>query len=137
MSNNKNMPTSPHIQIYKWSVTSLTSIMHRMTGIALYLSIIAICWFVTYYAYQIDGSQQSEQCDCLLKDILSYAFYGAIVALTFSLYYHFCNGVRHLFWDFGKGFEISTAKKTGLLSITCALVFTIATIGFALYLKIF
>lgn len=135
MSNNKKMPTSPHIQIYKWSISSLTSIMHRMTGVVLYLSIIAICWYVTHYAYQINVTPEGgEKCDC---GIFNFIFYGAIIGLTFCLYYHFCNGIRHLFWDFGKGFDKKTAKNNGLLVIFSALTFTILTISAAVYLKVF
>lgn len=134
---NPNRPTSPHLQIYKWNVTSLTSIMHRLTGIVLYASIVAISWYIVYYTYQINISQSAESCDCPMQIILSSIFNLAIVGVTFSLYFHFTNGIRHLFWDMGKGFDKETAKKSGITVFILSLIFTALTIGFTLYLKFF
>jgi succinate dehydrogenase / fumarate reductase cytochrome b subunit len=133
----KQRPTSPHLQIYRWNVSSFTSIMHRLTGVVLYLSITAIVWYVVYYTYQINISESSEVCDCPLKNMLDKLFSLAAIAVTFCLYYHFCNGVRHLFWDIGKGFEKSRAKTNGILVIASAVILTAITIGTALYLKLF
>ncbi len=128
-------PTSPHLQIYAWNISSLTSIFHRLTGVSLYFSIIAISWYVVFYTYQVDGAQAAEQCDCPLRQALEYVFYAAIVAVVFALYYHFCNGIRHLAWDMGKGFQLRTARFTGYLVIFMALVLTALTLGFAAYFK--
>ncbi len=133
----KSRPTSPHLQIYRWNISSLTSIMHRFTGIALYLSVVVICWYIVYYTYQINPAESSETCDCPMQQILTTIFSLAAIFITFALYYHFCNGVRHLFWDLGKGFEKNTTKKTGYLVILLSLVFTVATVGTAIYLKLF
>ena len=130
-------PTSPHLQIYKWNVSSLTSIMHRLTGVVLYLSIVAIVWYIIYYTYQVNIAESSEECDCPLKAILDNIFMLAAVGVTFSLYYHFCNGIRHLFWDIGKGFDIKIARRNGYLVIISALILTTATSGTVIYLKIF
>ena len=139
MSDQKNnsKPTSPHLQIYRWNISSITSIMHRLTGVALYFSILAIAWFIVYYTYNIGSISEKENCECASMLILNIIFYGAIVAITFSLYYHFFNGIRHLFWDIGKGFELKTAKITGYLSIILATILTVATIITTLYLKLF
>lgn len=133
----KKMPTSPHLQIYKWNISSLTSIMHRFTGVALYFSIVAITWYIIYYAYQINVATSEEACDCPLQKIFENIFSLAAIFITFSLYYHFCNGIRHLFWDIGKGFELKTARFTGYLSFICALILTIITISAVIYLKLF
>jgi succinate dehydrogenase / fumarate reductase cytochrome b subunit len=69
--------------------------------------------------------------------IINTLFYGAIIAITFSLYYHFCNGIRHLFWDIGKGFDLKKAKLNSYLVIITSLLLTIATIATTIYLKIF
>ena len=130
-------PTSPHLQIYRWNISSLTSIMHRLTGVALYFSILAIAWFIVYYTYNIGSISEKENCECLTMTIINTLFYGAIIAITFSLYYHFCNGIRHLFWDIGKGFEKETAKTNGFLVIALSLIFTAVTVGTVLYLKFF
>lgn len=130
-------PTSPHLQIYKWNVSSLTSIMHRFTGVVLYLSIVMIVWYIIYYTYQINPAESVETCDCAFKKILDQLFSLAAIGVTFSLYYHFCNGIRHLFWDIGKGFDIKTARNSGITTIILALIFTALTIGAVLYLKLF
>lgn len=127
-------PTSPHIQIYRWNVSSLTSIMHRMTGIALYFSVVFICWYIVYYAYQINTGYEKD-CDCLHSEIFKFIFFSAIFAITLSLYYHFLNGIRHLLWDIGKGFDLKTAKRNGYLVIVLSIILTILTIVASLYLR--
>lgn len=129
----KQRPTSPHLQIYKWNISSLTSIAHRLTGVLLYAAILVISWYVVYYAYKLGATdpmleQMEEECDCPLKTLIRFIFSGALVVVIFSLYYHFFNGIRHLFWDFGKGFEKNTAKRTGLLVLGLTLLFTIITV---------
>lgn len=133
----RKRPTSPHLQIYRWNVSSLTSIMHRFTGVVLYFSIVAIVWYVVYYTYQINIAESQEACDCPLRNIMNQLFALAAIGVTFSLYYHFCNGIRHLFWDIGKGFEKETARTNGLLVIALAVIFTALTVGATLYLKLF
>lgn len=128
-------PTSPHLQIYAWNISSFTSIFHRLTGVLLYFSIIAISWYVVFYAYQVNIKEVAEHCDCPWQQALEYVFYAAIVAVVFSLYYHLCNGVRHLFWDIGKGYDLRTARFTGFLVILMAVIFTGLTLGFAAYFK--
>lgn len=134
----KTRPTSPHLQIYRWNISSFTSIIHRFTGILLYISIVTISWYIVYYTYQININERPiESCDCPLKNFLDKAIILAIISITFALYYHFCNGIRHLFWDIGKGFKKETAKTNGFLVIALSLIFTALTVGFAIYLKLF
>ncbi len=128
-------PTSPHLQIYAWNISSLTSILHRFTGVMLYFSIIAISWYVVFYTYDTNISEAAEHCDCPFQAMLDYAIYGIAIAVIFALYYHFCNGIRHLFWDIGKGFELRTAQRNGYLVIISAIIFTALTVGFAAYFK--
>ncbi|MSP33942.1 MAG: succinate dehydrogenase, cytochrome b556 subunit [Rickettsiales bacterium] len=136
MANKKDSrPTSPHLQIYAWNISSFTSILHRLTGVLLYFSIIAISWYVVFYAYQVNVDGSSEQCDCPLKQVLEYVFYTAIIGVVFALYYHLCNGIRHLFWDIGKGYDLRVARFTAFLAILMAVIFTGLTIGFAAYFK--
>ncbi len=130
-------PTSPHLQIYRWNISSLTSIFHRLTGIVLYISIVAISWYIVYYTYQINIAESMETCDCPMNEIFDKIFSLAAISVTFCLYYHFTNGIRHLFWDIGKGFEKETAKTNGFLVIALSLIFTAVTVGTVLYLKFF
>jgi succinate dehydrogenase / fumarate reductase cytochrome b subunit len=128
-------PTSPHLQIYAWNISSLTSILHRFTGVLLYFSIVAISWYVVLFTYKINADEVLEQCDCPFMQALEYVFYAAIVAVVFSLFYHLCNGLRHLAWDMGKGFELRTARFTGFLVVVMAIILTALTLGFAAYFK--
>lgn len=126
-----NRPLSPHIQIYKPQITSFTSILHRVTGVALYVGVVLICALISYYTYQTNILDQDiYECDC---KFIRYTIYTVIFLWSFALYYHLCNGVRHLFWDIGKGFEIQTAKKTGIIAILSALLLTL----FSFYLVFF
>jgi len=136
MQPNKAKPTSPHLQIYRWNISSLTSIMHRLTGVALYVSLVFMAWGIFYYTYNTSPNNNLH-CDCFFTKIIHILFCGAVISSAFCLYYHFCNGIRHLFWDIGKGFELKTAKKTGYLVIFLALLLTIITVSISVYLKFF
>lgn len=131
---NDNRPLSPHLQIYAWNISSLTSIMHRATGVLLYICIVAISWYVVFFTYNV-GSEvalDQEQCDCM---VLRYVFGMVLFGIIFALYFHFCNGIRHLFWDIGKGYELQIARKTGFLVIISAIILTFVTIGAVAYFK--
>ena len=137
MQLNKPKPTSPHLQIYRWNISSITSIMHRITGVVLYIALIIIAWGVFYYTYNTNQQSVAINCDCFFTKLIYVVFCGAIISASFCLYYHFCNGIRHLFWDIGKGFKLKTAKNTGYLVIFLALFLTILTLSIAIYLKFF
>ncbi len=130
-------PTSPHIQIYRWNISSLTSIMHRASGIALYFSVIAICWYIIHYTYQINISNENNSCQCWGEEFFKILFLFAIFIITGALYYHFFNGIRHLFWDIDKGFKLETARLSGYIVIALAIIFTILTIATSFYLRIY
>jgi succinate dehydrogenase / fumarate reductase cytochrome b subunit len=131
--NSKNRPLSPHIQIYKPQISSFTSILHRATGVFLYIGVVAMCWAIVHYAYQVEilvnGDIEEETCDCSWK----YFFYFVVVAWAFSLYYHLCNGIRHLFWDIGKGFDKKVANRNGVLVILLAALMTVVSFCYALF----
>lgn len=132
-----NKPLSPHIQIYKPQISSFTSILHRMTGIFLYLGLVIISWAIVYYTYQVevltDGAVEDMHCDCLWMKIIHLAFDGVVIAWIFSLYYHLCNGIRHLFWDIGKGFDKKVSNRNGILVLVISSLLTIGSIVFALF----
>ena len=114
-------PLSPHLQIYKWQVPMLMSIVHRGAGI--FLSIAAL--LLAYWLLAISAGPATYA--KVLVHI--HAWYGTsfLIASVFSLYYHLCNGIRHLFWDAGLGFEIKTAYRSGYTVIVISLLLTIAT----------
>ncbi len=120
MSNSK-LPTSPHLQIYRLPLTALLSITHRITGVILAFGCLLLVWILATAA-------EGEAAYQTLVPHLD-SWYGQIFLLgfVFSLYLHFCNGVRHLFWDVGYGFELETVDLTAKLAIALAIILTIAT----------
>ncbi|MCP4875052.1 MAG: succinate dehydrogenase, cytochrome b556 subunit [Gammaproteobacteria bacterium] len=120
MSNSK-LPTSPHLQIYRLPLTALLSITHRITGVILAFGCLLLVWILATLA---EGEAAYQ---ALVPHLDSW--YGQIFLLgfVFSLYLHFCNGVRHLFWDVGYGFELETVDLTAKLAIALAIILTIAT----------
>ena len=120
MSNN-NLPVSPHLQIYRLPLTAILSITHRLTGVFLAFGCLLLVWLLAA------GAQGAEAYEALV--VHYQAWYGQIFVLgfLFSLYLHFCNGIRHLFWDVGYGFELETVDLTAKLAIAMALGLTVVT----------
>ncbi len=120
MSNSKH-PTSPHLQIYRLPLTALLSITHRITGVILALGCTIMVWVLA-------AAAESAAAYAALMSHLG-AWYGQVFLLgfMFSLYLHFCNGIRHLFWDVGYGFELETVDFTAKLAIAMAVLLTIGT----------
>ncbi len=120
MSNSK-YPISPHLQIYRLPLTALLSIAHRITGVILAFGALFLVWVLAAAAKSAQAYQM------LLQHMDSW--YGQIFlfGLVFSLYLHFCNGIRHLFWDMGYGFELETVDLSARLAIGMAAVLSVAT----------
>jgi len=120
MSNN-NLPVSPHLQIYRLPLTALLSITHRLTGVFLAVGCVLLVWLLA------SAALGAESYAALVVHFQ--AWYGQffLFGFLFSLYLHFCNGIRHLFWDVGYGFELETVDLTAKLAIGMALVLTVAT----------
>ena len=121
MTTHSKQPLSPHLQIYRLPLTALLSIVHRATGVVLALGSLLFVWVLASAA---NGPQAYESAYAHMA-----SWYGQLflLGLTFSLYLHFCNGIRHLFWDVGMGFELETVDMTAKLAIAVAIVLTIAT----------
>lgn len=119
-------PLSPHLQVYKWQLTMVLSIVHRGTGI--FLSISAL--LLAYWLLAI-SSGPAIYAKALAQ---IHTWYGTflIIASVFCLYYHLCNGIRHLFWDAGLGFEIKTAYRSGFAVIAVTLLLTTLTCALAM-----
>ncbi|SEO51639.1 succinate dehydrogenase, cytochrome b556 subunit [Aquisalimonas asiatica] len=114
-----NRPLSPHLQIYRLPFIAVLSISHRMAGVANSIgSLLVIYWLVSLAS----GPDAFERAQAVLGSWL-----GLIILFLFSLglFYHLCNGIRHLFWDAGKGFELETAKRSGQAVIACAVGLTV------------
>ena len=106
-----NNPLSPHIQIYRWHVSSLVSISHRITGIINILAITIICGWVTSL---LMGEMTYEITKIFLQSVFGKFL---ILGLTWSFSFQILSEVRHLFMDLGYGFELRATKITGLIVI--------------------
>lgn|SRR5215471_78713 len=102
-------PLSPHLQIYGWTVTMAASITHRLTGVALAAGIVLVAWWLFAAASGADTY-------LVFVRVASHPV-GLVVlfGLLWSLAFHLLNGIRHLAWDLGYGFKLSTARLTGAL----------------------
>lgn len=104
-------PLTPHLQIYKWQISSLLSITHRIIGVVNVIGITLICFWVISLLF---GQASYEYIKLFLQ-----SFFGKfiIVGLCWSFSFHVLNEIRHLFWDLGYGFDLKVAKITGVLSL--------------------
>lgn len=120
--NRGNRPLSPHLQIYRPQLTSMTSIFTRLTGNALIVGTVLVVWWLLAAA---TGPDYYATANAVLT-----SWFGDLVLLgsTWALWYHALAGLRHLFWDTGRGLEVETAEKLGLAVIAGSLVLTILTI---------
>ena len=121
MAWNDKRPMSPHLQIYKLPLTALVSISNRAAGVVNSVALLLLVWVIAAAA--------SENGDSSFFLGLIGSWFGKLIlfGFTLSLFFHMCNGIRHLFWDVGKGFDIETANKTAKVSIAVALALTIIT----------
>ena len=112
-------PLSPHIQIYNWHISSLVSISHRITGIINFASLTLICFWVSYLVL---GKDNYEFIFIFLN-----SFFGKflILAIVWSFSFQILSEIRHLFWDYGIGFELKTANITGSLVIVGSFILTL------------
>lgn len=117
--NTSNRPLSPHLQIYKPQLTSVLSILHRMTGFA--LSIIIL--FSPVIIYFLTNSADTHQA---VISLLQNSFIKLIFSLAlFGLIYHLCNGIRHLAWDAGYGLDLDSSYKSGYIVLGVSISLTL------------
>ena len=124
----RSRPLSPHLQIYRLPLTALMSISHRATGVLLTVaSVVFACWLGAVAS----GPDAFTHAQALLGSVPGRIL---LFAFTFSLFYHLGNGIRHLFWDAGLGFELRTAHTNGILVIGAAIVLTLLAwaLGYAM-----
>jgi succinate dehydrogenase / fumarate reductase cytochrome b subunit len=116
-----NRPLSPHLQVYRPQITSLLSIVHRLTGVALAAGALLLGYWLTSAAY-------GPETFAVAQGFLA-SWFGRLIlfGMTFALFYHLLNGIRHLAWDAGWGFEMDTLKLTGWLVIAATVVLTLIT----------
>ena len=113
-------PLSPHIQIYKWHISSLVSISHRITGI---INIIVITFVCLLASLLVFGENNYEFMNLFLSSLIGKFF---ILGITWSFSFQILSEVRHLIMDLGYGFELRTTKITGLIVIFGSIILTVA-----------
>lgn len=116
---NKNRPLSPHLQVYKWELHMLASILHRATGVALGVGTILLTWWLV-------AVSSGPSYFALVNDIMSSTL-GRFVLFGFSyaLIYHLLNGLRHLRWDMGKGLSKESAAASGKIMMIMSVIITL------------
>lgn len=115
----QNRPLSPHLQVYRPQISSVLSILHRITGVALAVgSLLLVYWIIAAAA----GPEAFATAQSLIG-----SFIGRLLLFgwTYALFFHLANGIRHLFWDIGRGFELKTVSVTGWAAVIAALLLTL------------
>ncbi|MDA8771252.1 succinate dehydrogenase, cytochrome b556 subunit [Candidatus Pelagibacter bacterium] len=115
----KNNPLSPHLQIYKWQISSLLSIAHRIVGVINIIGITAIC---AWSLLLLLGTESYQSINYFFN-----TFFGKfiVVSLCWTFSFHILNELRHLIWDLGYGFDLKVSKITGVLTLIGSFVFTV------------
>jgi succinate dehydrogenase / fumarate reductase, cytochrome b subunit len=113
-------PLSPHLQVYKPQLSSATSIFHRITGCALGVgTLLLTAWLVS--------AASGDAAFSVVQAILgSWIGVLILIAFTVALFYHFLNGIRHLAWDTGRGFELPDARRAGIMVLAGTVILTVA-----------
>jgi len=117
--NDSNNPLSPHLQIYRWHISSLLSIAHRISGVINLFALILIFFWLIFLSF---GESNYESFLLIIN-----SFFGKFILIGFSwsMSFHLLSGLRHLVWDLGYGFEIKTANVSGIIVIIFSLALTI------------
>ena len=115
----KNNPLSPHLQIYKWQISSLLSISHRIVGVINTFAVILIC---TWTISLLFGETSYETIEIFLD-----SFFGKflIISLCWTFSFHILNEIRHFAWDLGYGYDLKISKITGIITVIGSFVLSI------------
>ena len=114
-----NNPLSPHLQIYKWQISSLLSITHRIVGVINFFAIVLICLWAIMLVF-------GENSYSILNTILDSGFGKFLtISLCWTFSFHILNELRHLIWDAGYGFDLKISKITGIIAFVGSFVLTI------------
>jgi len=126
---NTDRPLSPHLQVYKPQLTAVLSIFHRASGVFLVIgSLLLVCWL----AALAKGPESYANVQGLLGSGIGRTL---LLAWVFALFYHLCNGMRHLFWDMGLGFDIETVYASGKFVVLVAVALTLITFALAYLMR--
>lgn len=119
-SNSRGRPLSPHLSIYRWPITMTLSILHRVTGVMLSLG------FIVLAAWLLSAADGADAHSRFAEIMQSAAGRTLLALLSFAFFFHLSNGIRHLVWDLGYGFEIAQANASSWVVIISTLVLTVA-----------
>ncbi|MFK8067065.1 MAG: succinate dehydrogenase, cytochrome b556 subunit [Gammaproteobacteria bacterium] len=121
----QNRPLSPHLDVYRLPLTAIISICHRITGVGLSVGTVLLAYWLMAAA---SGPESFASINSLLG-----SWFGKILLFlwTFAFYFHFCHGIRHLFWDAGKGFEQSEGERLAMIELIATVMLTIVTVAIA------
>lgn len=112
-------PLSPHLQVYRPQISSTLSIMHRITGVVLSAGAVLLSLWLAAAATSAGAFSLAQALvDSILGMIILFGF-------TLALFFHFCNGIRHLLWDAGYGFDLPTMHRTGIATLIASAGLTI------------
>ena len=114
-------PLSPHLFIYRPQISSALSIFHRFTGVGLGVGTLLLVWWL------VAAATSDTAYAHVAWFVSSWLGYLCLFGWTVCLWYHFCNGIRHLGWDFGYGFEINSLRASGIAMLTATAVLTVLT----------
>jgi succinate dehydrogenase / fumarate reductase cytochrome b subunit len=117
-----NRPLSPHLTIYRFAYTMALSILHRITGVALAAGLVVLVWWLAALA---SGTGAYDQ---FLAVAGSWVFRVLLALWLVAFVYHFCNGIRHLFWDAGMGLERAQARRSATIVVVLVVVVSAALI---------
>ena len=114
-----NRPLSPHLQVYRLPLAGILSFAHRTTGVGLALGALALAYWINAAAYGPDTFYQAQA-------LMGHWFSRLLLfGWTLSLFFHLCNGIRHLFWDAGIGLEIEQVNMSGWLVLIGTILLTL------------
>lgn len=125
-ANRGRRPISPHIGIYRPQITSVLSILHRITGVAMALAAMLIAW---WFLAAATGPDYFALADGLLT---SWVGHLVLLGSLWAVWYHALNGVRHLWWDLGYGFDLPQVTLSGQVVLGASAALTLLTIAVAL-----
>lgn len=117
-------PLSPHLTIYKLQITSLLSIMHRITGLLIFFTLVSTLWFTNLNT--LKSNTLESFFNTLVYISINKFFVAIFIVLTYCVFFHLCTGIRYLIWDLGKLMNLRIVNITGWVVIVLSIVFTMA-----------
>ena len=117
--NRAGRPLWPHLSIYRWPISMTISILHRLTGVALSVGLIVLTVWLSALSI---GAPAYEQISALMQSVLGRLM---LAGFSFAFFFHLCNGIRHLFWDVGKGFEMRQVNASAWSVVVASSVLTV------------